>query len=419
MKKIIDHWSRNYAHRVEFLKSSAARDLMGAASRPDIISFAGGLPSPETFDVDAVKKVLNELMEISGQEALQYGPTEGSYGLREQICKLLKREGLRAHPDNIIITSGAQQALDILGKLFLEPGAQAIIEAPSYVGALNAFQVYEPNLIAIPLEEDGMDISLLKEELNNKSIVPRFIYTVPNFHNPAGVTLSEEKRKELIRMAKESDVLIIEDNPYGDLCIDGEQLPTLKLMNDEVIYLGTLSKILSPGLRIGWIYSHASTIQKVNAAKQGADLCTSTLNQLLAERFLKTIDFDAHIKNIREVYRVRRDAMIRALEEFFPDEVTWTKPAGGFFVWATVNAEINTTDMMPEALEKKVAFVPGEGFYVHGEEGQRSMRLSYSKPTPEEIRIGIERLSEVIKEQIAMSRVILSVQHKVESGEQE
>lgn len=411
MKKIVDRWSRLYAHRIEYLKSSATRDLMGAASRPDMISFAGGLPSPEAFDTELVKQILFQLMENAGKEALQYGPTEGRYNLREKICNLMNRIGLKAHPDNIIITSGAQQALDILGKLFLEPGAEAVLETPSYAGALNAFQVYEPHLLTVFLKEDGMDIEQLKKILSRKSIAPRFVYTIPNFHNPAGVTLSLEKRKELIEQTSENDMLIIEDNAYGDLSFEGEQLPTLKSMNEEVVYLGTLSKILSPGIRIGWVFASVALIQKINAAKQGADLCTSTLNQMLAERFLDAIDLDTHIKKIREIYRIRRDVMIKALEEFFPEESSWTKPLGGFYLWVVINADINTTDMMPEALNKKVIYVPGEGFYLNNE-GKNAMRLSFCNPAPEQIYEGIERLAEVVKEQIHLSRTIIGINKK-------
>jgi 2-aminoadipate transaminase len=415
VKKIVDPWSQFYARRVESLKTSATRDLMGAASRPDIISFAGGLPSPETFDAESVERIAREILSTDGARALQYSPTEGLYELREQICALLARNGLHAHPDEIIITSGAQQALDILGKLFLEPGAEAIIEAPSYVGALNAFQVYEPHFFAVPLEDDGMDIDALRAHLEGLSATPRFIYTVPNFHNPAGVTLSLEKRQELVRIAREAGMILIEDNPYGELVIEGEQLPTLRSFDESIIYLGTLSKILSPGLRIGWVFAQPPIIQKVNAAKQGADLCSSTLNQLIAARFLETIDFDAHVRKIREIYRVRRDAMLAALEEFFPEEASWTRPAGGFFLWVTIDADINTTDLLSEALARKVAFVPGEGFYVDGS-GQRSMRLSYSNPSPEEIWEGIERLAEVIKGQIVLSRMILGVKKNKRGG---
>lgn len=406
MKKIVDPWSQHYAHRVESLKTSATRDLMGAASRPDIISFAGGLPSPDTFDTATMERVLAEVMRDSGATALQYGPTEGLYELRERICGLMARTGLKAHPDEVIVTTGAQQALDILGKLFLEPGAEAVIEAPSYVGALNAFQVYEPHFFSVPLEDDGLDVDLLRRYVGERSVAPRLVYTVPNFHNPAGVTLSTEKRAELVRITRDADIVLIEDNPYGELVIDGEELPPLRALDERVIYLGTLSKVLSPALRVGWVYAQPPIIQKVNAAKQGADLCSSTLNQLLAARFLAVIDFDAHVRKIREAYRVRRDAMLAALEEFFPEEATWTKPAGGFFLWATIHADVNTTDMLSEALNRKVAYVPGEGFFVNGE-GQRSMRLCYSNPSPEEIWEGIERLSEVIKNQIVLTRTIL------------
>lgn len=405
-RRIVDHWTQIYAHRVLSLKSSAARDLMAMASRPDIISFAGGLPSPETFDFDLVEKISSELLEKNGEKSLQYGPTEGIYELREQICKFMARSNIKAHPDNVIITSGAQQALDLLGKLFLDKGSEAIIESPSYVGALNAFRIYEPNLISVELEEDGIDVASVEKILKEKSTPPKFVYVVPNFHNPAGVTLSNSKRKKLVRICQEYDVIIIEDNPYGDLCYEGKELPPLKILDDQIIYLGTLSKILSPGLRVGWVCAPASLIQSINAAKQGADLCSSSFSQLIATRFLQEVSFDKHVENSRNIYRKRLKAMISAMEEFFPQEAYWTEPRGGFFVWATVDAEINTTDMLSEALSKKVAYIPGEAFYDNGE-GFKSMRLSFSNPNTEEIWDGIERLASVLKEQISLSRTIL------------
>lgn len=404
-RKIIDRWIKFYSRRVSSLKTSATRDLMSTASRPDIISFAGGLPSPESFDLDAFEKSMQKILTEQREKAFQYGPTEGFYEARELACRLMKRFGINAHPDEVIITAGAQQALDLLAKIFIDDGAEIIIEAPSYVGAINAFRVFEPNVLAVPLESNGLDIEYMMSEIDKRSTPPRFIYVVPDFHNPAGVTLSDEKRKALLQFCKENEILIIEDNPYGELCFSGEKKAPMKSMNSDVIYLGSLSKIISPGLRVGWVCAPPPVLQKVNAAKQGADLCSSSLSQLVAVEYLSSIDLDEHLSKIRQLYRTRRDAMVAALEEYFPEEATWTEPEGGFFLWVTINAEVDTGDMISEAINQKVAYVPGDSFYMDGD-GHRSMRLSFSNPSPEEIWEGVERLSRVVKEQIALSRSI-------------
>ncbi len=405
MKRIFDKWSSSYAHRVASIKSSAIRDLLGVATRPDIISFAGGLPSPEAFDRHAVERAVADVLGEEFEPALQYGPSEGLESLRESIAVLMKREGVHVHPDDILITDGAQQALDLLGKVFLEPGSEAVVEAPSYVGALNAFLAYEPRITAIPLDDEGIDVGALERELDERSHTPRFVYVVPNFHNPAGVTLSAVRRDALLALAAERDITLIEDNPYGELRFDGDPLPSLRSRNDEIVYLGTLSKVLSPGLRIGWASAPRPILEKMQHAKQGADLCSSSLTQHVADRFLRAIDFDTHVEHIRDLYRSRRDAMLAALEEFFPDECVWTRPAGGFFLWAQVPEYVDTVDMLAEAVEHKVAYVPGDAFYADGR-GRDRMRLSFCYPDEDEIHEGVKRLAVVVKDQIAMYRAI-------------
>lgn len=405
VRKIIDRWIKFYARRVASLKTSATRDLMSTASRPDIISFAGGLPSPESFDLKVFEESMRKILENEKEKAFQYGPTEGFYETRELACLLMKRFGINAHPDEVIITAGAQQALDLLAKIFIDEGAEIIIEAPSYVGAINAFRVFEPNVLAVPLESDGLDFDYMVAELDKRSTPPRFIYVVPDFHNPAGVSLSDEKRKALLQFCRQNEIVIIEDNPYGELCFSGERKAPMKSIDSDVIYLGSLSKIISPGLRVGWVCAPAPVLQKINAAKQGADLCSSSLSQLVAVEYLSNINLDEHLQKIRKLYESRKNAMLAALEEYFPDEASWTEPEGGFFLWVTLDAEVDTGDMISEAINHKVAYVPGDSFYMNGD-GSRSMRLSFSNPTPEEIWDGIERLSRVVKEQIALSRSI-------------
>lgn len=405
VKKIIDRWLDTYAARVHSMRSSAARDLMSTSSRPDIISFAGGMPAEESLDQEAFQKAVFNVVKNSSGRAFQYSPTEGFYEVRELACRLMKRSGLKVHPDEVLITAGAQQGLDLIAKIFIDEGDEIIIEAPSYVGALNAFRVLQPQVISVEIEDDGIDVDALQATLQSKSIPPKFIYLIPNFQNPAGVTISLEKRKRIATLASDYNVLVIEDNPYGEVSFEGKQLPALRSFCDNVIYLGSLSKIISPGLRIGWVYAPPPILQKINLAKQGADLCSSSLAQLVALEYLSLIDLDQHLERIRKLYRERCRAMLQALEEFFPDEARWTKPDGGFFIWVTVEAEIDTGDMLSLALEKKVAYIPGSSFY-YGSGGQKSMRLSFSNPTPERIYDGIERLAGVLKEQIALSKSI-------------
>jgi 2-aminoadipate transaminase len=405
VKKIIDRWLESYAARVHVMRSSAARDLMSTASRPDVISFAGGMPAEESLDRLAFEEAVARVAKNSAGRAFQYGPTEGFYEVRELVCQLMRRAGLNAHPDEVIITAGAQQALDLIAKTFIDEGSEIIIEAPSYVGALNAFRVFQPQVISVEVEADGIKVDSLENTVQAKSIPPRFIYLIPNFQNPAGVTISLEKRKKIAALASEYNVLIIEDNPYGELSFEGKHLPCLRSLCDNVIYLGSLSKIISPGLRVGWVYAPVPILQKINLTKQGADLCSSSLSQLVALEYLSLIDLDEHLKKVRKLYRERCEAMLKALEEFFPEEASWTKPSGGFFIWVNVDAEIDTGDMLSLALEKRVAYIPGSSFYYESG-GQKAMRLSFSNPTPEQIYEGIEKLAGVLKKQIALSKSI-------------
>lgn len=408
MRKIIDKWLSLYAKRVSSMRSSATRDLMDTATRKDVISFAGGMPSEESLDREAFEEALNRVLKERPETAFQYGPTNGFYETRELVCSIMKRAGFKAHPDEVIITAGGQQALDLVGKVFIDDGAEIVVEGPSYSGALNAFRVFQPSPVVIDIEEDGINISQLEAELEKKSLPPRFIYLIPNHHNPSGVTISLEKRKKIVKLARETGMVVVEDNPYGELNFKGKQLPALKSFYDEVVYIGSLSKIISPGLRVGWIHAPMPVLQKINLAKQGADLCSSSLSQLVAVEYLSLIDFDAHIEKVRRLYKERCEAMLSALEEFFPEEASWTKPDGGFFVWVTIDAEVDTGDMLSLALEKKVAFVPGDTFYMDGRQGKKAMRLSFSNPSPEEIWEGIERLASIVKEQISLAKMFFS-----------
>lgn len=407
MRKVIDKWLSIYASRVNSMRSSATRDLMDTATRKDVISFAGGMPSEESLDKEAFEDALFKVLKDKAALAFQYGPTNGFYEVRELVCQLMKRAGFIAHPDEVIITAGGQQALDLIAKVFIDEGSEIIVEGPSYSGALNAFRVFQPRALVVDIEDDGINLDMLEKELSERSVPPKFMYLIPNHHNPFGATISLEKRKKIVEIAKENGIVIVEDNAYGELCFTGKQLPAIKSFYNEVIYVGSLSKIISPGLRIGWIHAPIPILQKINLAKQGADLCSSSLTQLVALEYLSLIDFEEHIKKVRKLYNERCKAMLEALEEFFPEEAHWTKPDGGFFIWVTVDADIDTGDMLSLALEKKVAYVPGDTFFFDGRAGRQSMRLSFSNPTPEEIWDGIERLGSILKEQISLAKMLV------------
>lgn len=405
----LDRWQNIYAERVMSIRPSVVRMLFAAASRPDIISFAGGMPHPLSFPLPEINEVAREVIEREGRSAFQYGPSEGYWELREFISQWIAQDGIKAHPEDILITDGAQQALDLLGKIFVDPGDPLIVEAPSYVGALNAFLSYQADIIGVPMDDDGLQVELLPRvlsELEAKKERPKFLYAIPNFQNPAGVTLSLERRKKLVEIARDRDILLVEDDAYGHLCFEGERLPTLKSMNEEIIHISTFSKIFSPGIRVGWLTAPRPIIEKMCPGKEAVNLCPSPFTQRLLLAYLKTNDIHQHVKKIISLYRERRDVMLSALEEFFPEEARWTRPRGGLFIWATLPSYIDTTELLAEAIsEAKVAFVPGQAFFAGGQ-GTECMRLNFSFPDKESIHEGIKRLAKVIKKQMELYRAL-------------
>lgn len=400
-----DKWTHLYASRIESMRSSEVRDLLAVTARPDIISLAGGLPYVKALNSDKLHEAVCSVIDRTGSDALQYGPSEGYEGLRSFLVKYLTEENIHVSPDDILITDGSQQALELIAKIFVNPGDTILTEAPSYVGALSAFLSYQARVVHIPLDENGMKINLLAKELDNltrQGIKPKFIYVTPNFHNPAGVTLSFSRREQLIKMARKYNVLILEDNAYTRLSFEEEPLPSLKSMDMEnTIYLGTFSKIFSPGVRVGWVVAKRPVREKLIFAKQAADLCSSSLTQRVVEEYFKSNLLSPHLKKLIAMYKKRRDAMLDALEEFFPKEAKWTRPKGGFFVWVTLPSYIDTTAMLAKAIQEKVAYVPGRAFYADGS-GKNCMRLNYSYPREREIKEGIRRLSEVIEQEIEL-----------------
>jgi 2-aminoadipate transaminase len=396
------------------MTSSLIRELLKLTEAPDIISFAGGLPAPEVFPVEEFRQAADTALQEYGARALQYGMTEGCLPLRKFIVQTMSRYGIHAQEDNVLVTSGSQQALDLIGKILINPGDKILTETPTYLGALQAWRSYQARYVTVPIDQDGLQVDLLEEALRAG---PKFMYVLPNFQNPGGVTLSLERRLELVQLADEHGVPIIEDDPYGQLRYSGEHLPPLVVLDCDhlesraqdghgyctgnVIYTSTFSKTLAPGLRLGWIVAPVEVIQRCVQAKQGMDLHTSNFTQLVAYELVKDGFLDRHIKLIRQVYAERRDVMLQAMERYFPQEVTWTRPAGGLFLWAWLPEEINAAELLKIAVERhKVAFVPGNSFHPDGT-GHNTMRLNFSHARPELIEEGIRRLGLVLKERIA------------------
>ena len=410
-------WSHRYAQRTRTIKSSAIRELLKLTQKPEVISFAGGLPAPEVFPVERFQEACHKVLAEKGAAALQYSTTEGYLPLREAIAANLNRYGILATPDNVMLTSGSQQALDLIAKLLINRGDRLLVEAPTYLGTLQAFNVFGPDYVTVPTDEDGLRTDLLEEALRSG---PKFMYILPNFQNPSGVTLSLQRRKELVYLADKYGIPIIEDDPYGQLRYEGEHIPPLVVLDREnnrrdngytlgnVIYLSTFSKTLAPGIRLGWIVAPTEVIGKLVQLKQGADLHTSTFNQMIAYEVARDGFLDEHVKKIRQVYGERREIMLRALEQNFTPEVTWTHPHGGLFLWVTMPAGTNCQILLEEAVNENVAFVPGDCFYAAEGEGLRNMRLNFSNATPGQIREGIKRLAKVVNQQLASHCMVMA-----------
>jgi 2-aminoadipate transaminase len=403
-----DRWEGRYAGRMTSMRGSAVRDLFAAASRPDVISLSGGMPDVRRIPAAAVSRALHEALLEDAATALQYGSSDGLPDLRETITALMAESGVRVKAGDIVVTAGAQQALDLLAKAMLDPGDTIICEGPTYVGALQAFSAYEPRIVAVEMDEHGMRMDVLEAEL--AALGPgkaKFLYTIPNFQNPAGVTMSAERRRRLLELAREYDVLVVEDDPYGRLRFEGGHILPLKALDPDVVYLGTFSKIFAPGLRLGWMAAPAPIRAKVLLAKQGADLCGSNFTQSVVQRYFSHERWRAVMRDLTDAYRERRDAMLAALEEHFPPEASWTHPEGGFFVWVTLPRHVDTGAVLAEAVENGVTFVPGDGFYADGR-GTSSMRLAFCYAEPEAITEGIRRLGEVLEDRLEVYRAFVA-----------
>jgi 2-aminoadipate transaminase len=401
----IERYSALFAERTKVMKSSAMRDLMALTEREDVISLAGGLPDTSTFPPDSYASLMSTVAANSCSRALQYGPTEGLGVVKHCIGEVMSAEGMVADEDEMLVTTGGQQVIDLVCKTLLDPGDVVVCEAPTYPGAVPTFSTYQATVVQVTMDRDGMRTDELEstlDELEFSGQRPKFIYTVPNFHNPAGVTLSLERRHELVRIASERELLVLEDNPYGLLRFEGEPLPTLRSLDEEfIVYAGTFSKILSPGVRLGWACAPAPVLAKMNLGKQAADLCSSSISQYFVAAYFDSGPWENYVRSVNEIYRRRRDVMLDALAEHFPREAEWTHPEGGLFIWATLPDYIDTTDLLARALEEHVAFVPGRAAFVDGRGGS-AMRLNFSGVGEDDIHEGIRRIGEVVREQVEL-----------------
>jgi len=406
-------WTQRYASRTENMHSSAIREILKFTQRPEIISFAGGLPAPELFPVKEILEAAQRVLETNGSDALQYAVTEGFPPLRDLIVRHISRYEIYCAPDNVLITAGSQQALDLIGKVLINPGDKIVVEEPTYLGALQAWNTYEADYLTVPTDDDGMRMDALEETLAHNKV--KFIYALPNFQNPSGITMSAERRSQLVALADRFDVPIIEDDPYGQLRYEGKNEKPLVVLDGHnnrpiecrenfirgnVIYLSTFSKTLAPGFRVAWMVGPTEVISRMTFAKQGTDLHTGTLAQMIAYETARGGFLDNHVKVLRKVYRERRDLMLELMEECFPEGVTWTRPKGGLFLWVRLPEGMSSTRLLERAITYQVAFVPGGPFYPHGG-GENTFRMNFSNANPQQIEEGIKRLSVAIKEEIA------------------
>ena len=396
-----DPFEAAFAARTRTMTASEVRALFAVAARPEVISLAGGMPFVQALPSDEVVEVVTRVLRERGPVALQYGAGSGQVGLKERLVDLMAEEGVAAGPDDVLITVGAQQALDLVGKLFIDPGDAVAVEAPSYVGALSAFAAFQPRYLQIPMDDDGLVVEELEASLAAGER-PKFLYTCPNFHNPAGVTLSEERRRRLVQVCRDAGVPIVEDNPYGMLRFEGRAPPSLRSLDPEnVVYLGTLSKVFCPGIRVGWALAPPNVLQRLTLFKEAADLCSSNLNQLVAEEWLGERErWRSSLDGLIDIYRSRRDAMLGALAAHFPPDAAWTHPHGGFYAWVTLRPGTDVRALLPRAVERGVAYVPGTAFYPDGSGADR-LRLAFCYPPEDAIVEGVRRLGDLLAEEEA------------------
>jgi 2-aminoadipate transaminase len=402
----LERYAGLFASRTQVMRSSAMRDLMALTERPEVISLAGGLPDTSTFPAEDLAAITAKMAAEDTARALQYGPTDGVAAVKVCIAEVMAAEGTAVDPDDVLVTTGGQQVIDLVCKTLVDPGDVIVAEGPTYPGAVPTFSAYQADVVQVPLDEDGMRVDELEatlDRLEAEGRRPKFIYTVPNFHNPGGVTMSLPRRRRLVQVAHERELLVLEDNPYGLLRYEGDPLPTLHALDGGrfVIYLGTFSKILAPGLRLGWAAAPGPVLDKLNLGKQGSDLCSSSFAQLFVVAYFRHARWQDYLESLKDLYRQRRDVMLDALAEHLPPEASWTRPQGGLFIWATLPDYLDTTDLLARALSRNVAFVPGRAAFLDGRGGS-SMRLNFSGVDEDAIREGVRRIGLVVREQVGL-----------------
>ena len=407
----LDAFTDRYAQRTHGMTASEIRALFAVASRPEVVSLAGGMPNLSALPLDVVGKLVGELISSRGTQALQYGSGQGDPHLRELICDVMALEGVRASAEDVVVTVGSQQALDLVTRVFIDPGDVVLAEAPSYVGALGTFSAYQAEVVHVAMDADGLVPEALREAITRVQAAgkrAKFLYTVPNFHNPAGVSLAESRRDEVLAICQTAGLMVLEDNPYGLLGFDAPPVPAIRARgangrgdSDDVLYLGSFSKTFAPGLRVGWVLAPHAVREKLVLAAEAAVLCPPQLNQMVVAEYLSTQDWQGQVAAFRGMYRERRDAMLDALTQQMPEGTTWTRPTGGFYVWVTLPGELDSKVLLPRAVTARVAFVPGTAFYADGS-GRQSMRLSYCYPEPDRIREGVRRLATVLEEEVEL-----------------
>ena len=403
----LDRFVDNYAVRTHGMRVSAVRALFAVANRPEIVSLAGGMPNIKDLGLDAIADNVARLIRDHGARVMQYGSGQGEPEIREKICEVMALESILADPDDLVVTAGSQQGLDLVTRVFCNPGDVVLAESPSYVGALGTFLSYECEVVHVPSDDDGLDAAALRETIRRvrsagKNV--KFLYTIPNFNNPSGLLQPVERRREILDVCSAEQVMVVEDNPYGLLTLESEPLPAMRSMDPEVIYLGSFSKIFAPGFRVGWVLAPHAVREKLTLAQESATLCPPVFSQFAISDYLEHYPWQQQIVSYRDMYRGRRDAMLEELARQMPDDVTWTEPKGGFFVWLTLPDGIDAQAMLPRGVNARVAYVPGAAFYVDGQ-GTNNIRLSYCFPTAERIREGVRRLGKVIRSEVDMQQV--------------
>lgn len=405
MRLDTDPYLQRYAARVQGMSASEIRALFSVASRPEVVSLAGGMPYTAALDLDAVQEVVAQVIRDHGATALQYGGGQGRAELREQLVGVMAAEGIAAHADELVVTVGGQQGLELVAKMFLDAGDVVVCEGPTYVGALGAFASHQAEVRHVPVDDEGLipeALEALLAELGRQGCAPKLLYTVPNHHNPAGVCCSTARRERIAELADRHDLLVVEDNPYGLLDFEGRTWPAFRaLIPHRTIYVGTVSKIFAPGLRIGWVAAPPPIRDKLVLLREAADLCPSNLTQMVVETWLARAAWQEQVKRFREIYRQRAEVMLHALEEEFPAGCRWTRPAGGFYVWVTLPEGLDSSALLAKAIQRRVAYVPGRGFYADGQ-GSDQLRLCFSYPPPERIREGVARLGELLHEEVEL-----------------